>query len=104
MQSCLFAEAISPIIERNKLQTIFLLPLSKQELSEVFLLYHLTFSGPDYHPSVTMSMVLCCGFCLLHPMTVRASPKVIKSLLLCAVYYTEKNRYSWYKLFSYVYV
>lgn len=100
MQSCLFAETMSLIIERNKQQTVYLHPLSKQVLSEILLLYHLIFSGPDYHPSITLSIIFCCVFCLLHTMTVRASPKVIKSLLLCAVYYTEKkNIFFLYKLF-----
>lgn len=102
MQSCLFAQAMNLTIERNK-QTIYLLLLSKQELSEVLLLYHWT-RLPFFCYSVHGSLLCFLFFCLLYPVTVRVSPKVIKSLLLCAVYHSEKkNRYSQYKLF-YVYV
>lgn len=105
MQSHLFAETMNLTMEGNKQQkAIYLLPLSKQECSEVLLLSQVTFSGPDFHPfSYSLHSSAAFSVCFTRWLVLTASPKGIKTLLLCAVYYTDnKYRYSWYSYISFL--
>lgn len=105
MRSCLFAGTMSLTVEGNKQhEAIYLLPLSKQECSGVLLLSHLTFSGPDCHPfSYSPWLFAPFSVCFTQWLSLTASPKCIKTLLLCAVYYTDnKYTYSWYSYLSFL--